>query len=1171
MNRRALPPLPRTALALALVTALALAACSTPSTLPGDDAPTLARLMQQPPPQVATDPGEPVDEARAIAAYQAFLQQAPASALAPQVPLALRRLGDLEMDLADRRAAESAADSATADPDYTAAAARYQALLRAHPGDAGNDLVLYQLARAQEQAGQMEAALATLTQLVASHPHSAVIEEAQFRRGEMLFALARYADAERAYAQVLAVASAAEASASAFGQRALYMQGWSRFKQGAMEAALPPLLAVLDTRLAPHAGSTAALADLPGLSRADRELVEDTLRVASIALANLEGGASIAALAAGTVREAWRWRLFDALASLYGTQDRPKDAADTLALFAQLQPLHAQAPVLLSRVVDIHERAGFASLALQAKTDYVERYGDDSAFRRANPAGWEAAQPLVQTHLEALARHHHALAQAPKLAGADKAAAQIEAVRWYRLWLASYPDHPRTPGLHFLLAELLFEAGRPAEAATAFEAVAYRTADAAPVSLPAPRAEAGYAALLAHAALVKAAPDTTARATAQQASADSALRFADAFPHDARSTAVLVDRADTLFALAQPEAAAQAAQRALAQPGVATPTQRRTAHTVLAHTAFERGDHAEAEAAYAAALADAQGDSPGAAAGPAVRAALAERQAIAIYRQGESARDAGDWRAAVGHFGRVATVAALAPAAALRATAEYDTAAGLVQLQDWPAAAQALEAFRRSHPQHPLQAQLPTQLAAVYLGQQRWADAATEFDRIAAASNDAEVARSARWQVADLFDKALADSPPVAASAPPQNTRAQRTTAAARRATRQRAVPALPPAAARSAAAWERYVAAHPQPLEPALEARLRWAGVLAAQGQPDRALALQQQVLDTERRAGDARTLRSRQLGGQAALALAEPAAAAYRSVALVEPLARQLKLKKDRLQTALAAYSVAAEAGVADVTTAATFHTAALYQDFGQALMQSQRPKKLTALQREQYDVMLEEQAYPFEEQAITLHESNSARSATGLWGPWVQRSFEALAKLKPARYGKTEELPGADQAGLLPPLQQALVHRQAGRLPEAVTTLEAAVLGDDTAPATWITLGVLYRESGRFIDAQRAYESALAATPADLSAQRNLAILFDLYLNEPARALPLYQSCLTLAATAAPAEAPTYTRWVAEVQRRVPAAASTAAAPADANANAAAPALTQTADSATARPAR
>ena len=117
--------------------------------------------------------------------------------------------------------------------------------------------------------------------------------------------------------------------------------------------------------------------------------------------------------------------------------------------------------------------------------------------------------------------------------------------------------------------------------------------------------------------------------------------------------------------------------------------------------------------------------------------------------------------------------------------------------------------------------------------------------------------------------------------------------------------------------------------------------------------------------------------------------------------------------MEDALKAYAVAANYGVADVTTASTFHIAALYQDFGQAMLKSERPKKLSKAEREQYDVLLEEQAFPFEEKAIELHETNTKRASEGIYDQWVKQSFEALAKLRPVRYGKAERAEGVVDA--------------------------------------------------------------------------------------------------------------------------------------------------------------
>ena len=71
------------------------------------------------------------------------------------------------------------------------------------------------------------------------------------------------------------------------------------------------------------------------------------------------------------------------------------------------------------------------------------------------------------------------------------------------------------------------------------------------------------------------------------------------------------------------------------------------------------------------------------------------------------------------------------------------------------------------------------------------------------------------------------------------------------------------------------------------------------------------------------------------------------------------------------------------------------------------SARPRGLSALELEQYELLLEEQAYPFEEQAIAIHESNVQRGWSGFYDQWVGRSIETLATLLPARYAKREKL--------------------------------------------------------------------------------------------------------------------------------------------------------------------
>ncbi len=1040
---------------------LALAGCSSgPKKYKDDNQPTLATLSQRTI-KVEPDAGVKVAEEQTIAAYRQFLQAAPK---APQRAEAMRRLGDLEMDKADRVAAEATGPNASGIPDYKAAVERYQEFLKAYPDDARVDRVLYQMARAQEQAGDLEGSLKTLTQLVTTHAGTLHAGEAQFRRGELLFTMRQYKEAEAAYGAVLG-----GDEKTPFQERALYMQGWSQFKQARLEDGLKSFFGVLDLKLghlSPSVRDEADLATIRELTRADRELVDDSFRVMSISLAALQGGESIPRYIDSPVREDYQFRVFSALGELYIRQDRIKDAADTFALFVKRQPLHAQAPLLQARVVEIYEKSGFDTLALQAKKDHVQRYGVDSEFRRANPTGWERAQPLVKTHLVELARHHHALAQKSHTPSDVQ-----EATRWYRTLLKSFPDDLDAPANRFLLAELLYEDKRWAEAATEYETVAYRDKSTDK------GADAGYAALLAYAAQEKETADATARSALQRQSVESSIRFADTFKGDPRGGAVLTRASEQLFALGDADKAVDIARRTLALQPPPAPELRRTAWTVIAHNAFEKADYAAAEKGYGEVLTLTADKAPG-------RGEIVERQAAAIYKQGEAARTAGDARAAVGHFERVAALPALGATSAVRASAQYDAAAALIGLKDWDKAAASLEQFRREQPGHALQAEVAPKLALAYLELGRSTQAAAEFERVAAQTKDPELARASLWQVAELHQK-------VADKAAPKS-----------------------PLLATAIRAYERYLQQYPQPVDTAVEARWRLAALTKQDGQLPKSTAWLRAVQQADLAAGDARTPRTRALGGQATLALSEPLLEAYRKVPLVEPLAKNLKLKKTKMEDVLKAYAAASEAQVAEVTTAATFQTAALYQDFGKSLIGSTRPKKLNKMELEQYNVMLEEQAFPFEEKAIELHETNARRAASGIYDSWVQKSYAELAKIKPGRWGKAE--------------------RGDGSLPADAAKLQAALDVNPKQVTVLNQLGIVQRQAGQFDKAREAYESALAIDPNATAPRLNLAILNDLYLGDNAKALELYQRCLELS----PLDAPTLGKWVAELKARKPA---------------------------------
>ena len=901
----------------------------------GDDALTIESLESR---TVEYEPGLALDSSqeKAMQSYQQYLEVAPNDETRVE---SMRRVADLQFEITQEHELEGS-DPAPEGGNYREAIRLYKELLDAYPDASGNDRVLYQLSRAYEHDNQPDEALATLDRLVRQYPRTAYIDEAQFRRGEVLFVRGAYPEAGRAYQVVLDVGES-----SPYYEQALYKQGWSLFRQLSFEEGLNAFFGVLDRKLG-TAEEFGGESDLQNMTRAERELLEDSFRVVSLSFTYLAGPESVDEYLESRDKRPYEYLIYENLGDFYLYKRRFNDAAKTYRAFVDRNPVHAQAPLLQVRVIDAYREGQFGALVLESKQEFVGRYGMHSTFWEVHdPANAPIVLGHLKTNLIDLARHYHAQAQRSK-----RSQDYRQAAHWYRSYLNSFPDDKEAPGMSFLLAEILYEDKQYREATLQYERTAY--------DYPShdKGAEAGYAALLAYKEHEKQLKGH-AKAQWHRQSIDSSLRFADRYATHPQAAAVLTKAAENLFALKEFEGAIAAAEGVLARQPAPDATLQRTAWTVLAHSEFDRGTFDRAETAYIQTLrltpkADAK------------RGALVERLASAVYKQGEQQRGAGDLAAAVEHFLRVKTVA---PTATIVAAAEYDAAAALITLEDWTRAATVLEDFRASYPNHELQAEVDRKLAAAYLNADRPMKAAVEFERIGRTSKQQTVRQEATWQAATLYEKAHAND--------------------------------------KAVEVYERYVKQFPRPLVQAVEGRQRLVELYEGAGDSSASRFWLNEIIVADEKAGSERTERTRYLAAKAAFTLAEPSFQAFERTRLVIPLKKSLKQKKSRMEQALEAFGRAADYGIAEVTTAATYHIAEIYNSFGRSLMQSERPKNLSPEELEQYEILLEEQAYPFEEQAIGVHETNVKWTVSGIYDAWVKKSFTQLAELLPVRYAKSE----------------------------------------------------------------------------------------------------------------------------------------------------------------------
>ena len=80
------------------------------------------------------------------------------------------------------------------------------------------------------------------------------------------------------------------------------------------------------------------------LGRADRELVDDTLRVMSISFSYLDGAKSMDEFIARRGKPPYAWLLYSRLGDLYVSKQRYQDAAGTYRAFVGRDPVNEHAP-----------------------------------------------------------------------------------------------------------------------------------------------------------------------------------------------------------------------------------------------------------------------------------------------------------------------------------------------------------------------------------------------------------------------------------------------------------------------------------------------------------------------------------------------------------------------------------------------------------------------------------------------------------------------------------------------------------------------------------------------------------------------------------------------------------------------------------------------------------
>jgi tetratricopeptide (TPR) repeat protein len=725
-----------------------------------------------------------------------------------------------------------------------------------------------------------------------------------------------------------------------FSTKARYMLGWSQFKQG--PSAWNRSAATFVEVLDEFLPQEQSL---ESVSESSVDTIDDTFRVLALMAARNSGPDTLISWLDKEQPRPWEHLLFDRLADYYAIQGETRASVAANRAFIEYSPNHDSVPAFLLQVVDVWQAAGDAGQVRGARAEFVETYGPESAFAELNgdqQDKWLSySRRLADYHYDLVARS----AEQGQVANSEKAFAKAAI---YYEGLA--PRVGQSGEVLRLAGDARLQAGHFPRALANFREAGYEAAGYSEA------ADAAWAAVILLKDGVDQKLSTAAFTPGLQDLSEEANRFNERFADDIRSSGLMADLGTRWLAAGDHERGLHYASQVLTASG-ASSAERYAAWQVTARIRQKEGDYGLAERAWEQALDLAESDQLEDVTRD-QRDAIRRQLATAVYRQGEVAASRGMFGEAVGHFRRVGSVL---PGSEIAIRARYDAANTLLRASDWTAAVVDLQAFRADHPQHELAAGISDKLVHAWIQSDEPTRAASEL--LQAADNHPDPWQP-RLRAAELLNEA--------------GNVAERN------------------------ALYRDYLATGPKAGDGFEHERLQTFRyrLVETGDDPDywRELLVRSE-LDSAFHSADTLEWASR-----ASLVLGARAAAAFTSISLSQPLEQSLDRKQKALEAARQRFLDAEALGGERVLSESLFRRAELYRGLAKDLMTSAVPSDLNELETMQYQMLLEEEAYPFEEKAIQLHTENHRRITSQGFDAWIGRSLGVLAELHPGRYERS-----------------------------------------------------------------------------------------------------------------------------------------------------------------------
>ena len=638
------------------------------------------------------------------------------------------------------------------------------------------------------------------------------------------------------------------------------------------------------------------------------------------------------------------------VSNIYLKQERFTDAVKTLKYFISQNKNSEKIPETYLKIISTWKKAGFAKNAITEIDTLYNNFNPDSKYwttKKTNSKTYKDVSAGIKENILLAASHFH-----KQFHEKHNKNDFTQAKKWYQRYLSHFKNHANKDDIYHDYASLLATAGQYQDALHNYELAAYD----GEIIL---NKKSAYATVLLTDKIYKTSNSQDIKSQAFKKHISYVSLYAQLYPGDKQSPNIVLHAAERAYENKQYSKTINISSSlgTSVSPGLLV-----KANTLKAHAFFNLEQYEDAESLYSQLVNNNSISKTS-------REKLVDRLALSIYKQAEKSAKNNDTNSAINHYVRIINIT---PTSQVAATGLYDGIALAMTHNYWNIAIEKIKLFQQAFPKHQYANDVTKKLSIAYLKSNQGIKAAQAFEKISGFEKNSEVKIAALWQAAELYES-------------------------------KNDIPA-------AIRAYENYAKNYKKPYPQFMEAMNKVSELYAKSGNDKMAKYWYKEIIKHDNRAANkSKNDRTRYITSYASLSLAKQEHGLFNQQQLVLPLKLSLRQKKHTMQKAVQYYGHASKQGIADTATESTHAIAEIYKSFSESLLSSERPKGLSKEESEQYVILLEDKAFPFEDKAIEFHEANMSHIKDGVYNKWVKLSHQKLKQLFPARYKRTAKLDG------------------------------------------------------------------------------------------------------------------------------------------------------------------